>query len=53
MAVAVDALAEALAENTRLAALARSLEAERDRLDRKRRKLKKRLGRLQDSPVSR
>ena len=42
---AVDALAEALAENTRLRALASDLESETDRLDRKRRKLKRRLKR--------
>jgi hypothetical protein len=42
---AVDALAEALAENSRLLALASDLESERDRLDRKRRKLKRRLKR--------
>jgi hypothetical protein len=43
VAVAVDALAEALAENSRLASLVTSLEAERARLDRKRRRLKRRL----------
>jgi hypothetical protein len=45
LGVAVDALAEALAENSRLAAQVTALEAERDRLDRKRRKLKRRLQR--------
>lgn len=43
LAVAVDALAEALTENSRLTALVTSLEVERDRVDRKRRKLKRRL----------
>ena len=42
LGVAVDALADTLAENTRLQALVSELEAERDRLDRKRRKWKQR-----------
>ena len=42
LGVAVDALADALAENTRLQAVVSSLETERDRLDRKRRKWKHR-----------
>ncbi len=42
LGVAVDALADALAENTRLQALVSRLETERDRLDRKRRKWKHR-----------
>jgi hypothetical protein len=42
LGVAVDALADALAENARLRTLATSLEADRDRLDRKRRKWKTR-----------
>ena len=41
LAAAVDVLAEVLAENTRLRALADSLEKDRDRLDRKRRKWKR------------
>ena len=45
LAVAVDALAEALAENSRLRTATAELEADRDRLDRKRRKLKRRLKR--------
>ena len=43
LSTAVDVLAEALAENARLRAVAAALEADRDRLDRKRRKLKRRL----------
>ena len=43
--VAVDALAEALAENSRLQTAVAGLESERQRLDRKRRKLKRRLKR--------
>lgn len=46
LGVAVEALAEALAENTRLREVARHLESDRDRLDRKRRKLKRRLAGL-------
>ncbi len=42
LGVAVDALAEALAENTRLQARVTDLEHERDKLDRKRRKWKER-----------
>ena len=42
LGVAVDALADALAEKTRLRTLVASLEADRDRLDRKRRKWKTR-----------
>jgi hypothetical protein len=42
LGVAVDALADALAENARLQALVTELEAERDHLDRKRRKWKRR-----------
>ena len=42
LGVAVDALADALAENARLTTLVAELEAERDRLDRKRRKWKSR-----------
>jgi hypothetical protein len=42
LAAAVDVLAEVLAENSRLRALAASLEKDRDRLDRKRRKWKRR-----------
>ncbi len=42
LGVAVDALADALADNTRLRAHAAELEKERDRLDRKRRKWKDR-----------
>ena len=42
LAAAVDVLAEVLAENSRLRALADSLEKDRDRLDRKRRKWKRR-----------
>lgn len=45
LGVAVAALAEALAENTRLRTEVIDLTAERDRLDRKRRKLKRRLQR--------
>ena len=41
--VAVDTLAEALAENARLRGQVATVTAERDRLDRKRRKLKRRL----------
>ncbi len=41
LAVAVDALAEALADNSRLRTLVAGLEADRDRLDRKRRKWKR------------
>lgn len=43
LGVAVDALAESLAENSRLRAAVVGLEADRERLDRKRRKLKRRL----------
>ncbi len=43
LAVAVDALAEVLAENSRLRGEVSGLSTERDRLDRKRRKLKRRL----------
>ncbi len=39
--MAVDALAEALADNSRLRTLVAGLEDERDRLDRKRRKWKR------------
>jgi hypothetical protein len=42
LGVAVDALADALAENARLRTLVAGLEADRDRLDRKRRKWKTR-----------
>ena len=42
LGAAVDVLADALAENSRLSALVASLETERDRLDRKRRKWKRR-----------
>ena len=42
LGVAVDALADALAENARLQKLVAELEHERDRLDRKRRKWKHR-----------
>ena len=45
LGVAVDTLAEALAENSRLRAAVADLKADRDRLDRKRRKLKRRLRR--------
>jgi hypothetical protein len=45
LGVAVDALAEALAENSRLRRVVVDLESERDRLDRKRRKHKRRLKR--------
>ncbi len=41
LAAAVDALAEALADNSRLRTLVAGLEADRDRLDRKRRKWKR------------
>ena len=41
LAAAVDALAEALADNSRLRTLVVGLEADRDRLDRKRRKWKR------------
>jgi len=41
LGVAVDALAEALAENSRLRTLVAGLEADRDHLDRKRRKWKR------------
>ena len=43
LSVAVDALAETLAENSRLRDETARLEADRARLDRKRRKLKRRL----------
>ena len=43
LGAAVDALADSLAENSRLSALVASLERDRDRLDRKRRKWKRRL----------
>ena len=43
LGAAVDALAEALGENTRLSARVQDLESDRARLDRKRRKLKRRL----------
>jgi hypothetical protein len=42
LSVAVDALADVMAENTRLAALVRELQADRDKLDRKRRTWKSR-----------
>lgn len=45
LGVAVDTLADALAENSRLRTVVADLESERDRLDRKRRKLKRRLKR--------
>ncbi len=45
LGVAVDALADALADNSRLRTAVLGLEADRDRLDRKRRKLKRRLKR--------
>jgi hypothetical protein len=41
LGAAVDVLADALAENSRLSTLVASLESERDRLDRKRRKWKR------------
>jgi hypothetical protein len=44
--VAVEALAEVLAQNTRLRAAVDELEGGRERLERKRRKLKRRLARL-------
>ena len=43
LGAAVDALADSLAENSRLSTLVASLERDRDRLDRKRRKWKRRL----------
>ena len=43
LGTAVDALADALAENTRLGELVATLRADRDHLDAKRRKLKRRL----------
>jgi hypothetical protein len=43
LSVAVDALAEALAENARLRTAVSGLESDRERLERKRRKLKRRL----------
>jgi hypothetical protein len=43
--VAVDVLADALTENSRLRRQVLALEADRERLDRKRRKLKRRLAR--------
>ena len=46
LSVAVDALAEALADNSRLRTSVAGLEASHERLDRKRRKLKRRLKRL-------
>jgi len=45
LGVAVDALAEALVENSRLRTVVHDLESDRDRLDRKRRKLKRKLKR--------
>lgn len=45
LGVAVDALADALTENSRLREQVLALEADRERLDRKRRKLKRRLAR--------
>ncbi len=48
--VAVDALAESLAENSRLRAVVADLELERERLNRKRRKLKRRLKRVVGQP---
>ena len=46
LAVAVDALGDALGENTRLRAEVASLRADNERLDRKRRKLKRRMSSL-------
>jgi hypothetical protein len=46
LAVAIDALAEALAENSRLRDEVVTLTDDRDRLARKRRKLKRRLERV-------
>ena len=48
LGAAVDALAEALGENTRLSARVQDLESDRARLDRKRRKLKRRLKALSE-----
>ncbi|MEO7352363.1 MAG: hypothetical protein ABIR34_07505 [Marmoricola sp.] len=46
LGVAVDVLTEALTDNARLRTLVDSLEADRERLERKRRKLKRRLKRV-------
>ena len=46
LGVAIDVLADALAENTRLRAVVADLDSERERLSRKRRKLKRRLKRV-------
>jgi hypothetical protein len=43
LGAAVDALADSLAENSRLSTLVASLEHDRDRIDRKRRKWKRRV----------
>ena len=53
LTVAIDALAEALAENSRLRTETSALEADRDRLERKRRKLKRRLKRVRAAAPAR
>lgn len=53
LSVAIDALADALAENTRLRAVATGLEADRTRLEQKRRKLKRRLKRARSKGSAR
>lgn len=52
LGAAVDALADTLAENSRLSTLVASLERDRDRLDRKRRKWKRRLKQTQAGAVA-
>jgi len=53
LGAAVDALADSLAENSRLSTLVASLERDRDRLDRKRRKWKRRLKQAEAGPGAR
>ncbi len=52
LGAAVDALADSLAENSRLSTLVTSLESDRDRLDRKRRKWKRRLKQAEAGAVA-
>jgi len=52
LGAAVDALADSLAENSRLSTLVTSLERDRDRLDRKRRKWKRRLKKAEAGVVT-
>ncbi|MCW2808270.1 MAG: hypothetical protein JWQ93_2225 [Marmoricola sp.] len=53
LGIAVDALADALAENSRLRTVVDALESDRERLDRKRRKLRRKLERQRSTAPTR